>query len=73
MVEIHNNQQKIESKNKSVNLKYTAAVKEIDKWVGLYNGLNEALKSAGDLVNYSTFIDKEMEECRKGMGENTEG
>jgi hypothetical protein len=49
-------------KNKSVMLHYNTSSRALDKWVDLYNGLNEALKTAGDLVNYSTFIDKEMEE-----------
>ena len=45
-------------------LHYGTAGRALDKWVELYNGLNEALKAAGDLVNYSTFIDKELQELR---------
>lgn len=61
VIDVHQTQQKIEAKNKVVMQHYGTAGRALDKWVELYSKLNEALKSAGDLVNYSTFIDKELQ------------
>ena len=39
------------------------------QWMAVYNSINGALKDVGDLVNYSEFIEKELDEVLIGKRE----
>jgi len=59
---LHKNQQLIEKQTKHYKQETTKLNTQTQKWVGMYDEMNSALKELGDVVNWAKLIEDDMKE-----------
>ena len=59
---LHSNQKKIEAETKSLKDNAKRLATNAEKWVELYDNLNDAMKQLGDVVNWAQMLEKDMQE-----------
>ena len=58
---LHQNQRKIEKETKDLRENAKKLASSAQKWVELYDSLNDAMKQLGDVVNWAQLLEKDMQ------------
>ena len=59
---LHANQKKIEAETKNLKDHAKRLTQNAEKWVEMYDSLNDSLKQLGDVVNWAEVLERDMQE-----------